>query len=283
MKKIAFWAALALLVCLALPGLAELPLTLDMTPDTVWAEMVSANEIDALIASAGSLTSETTVYDAEGNPNYTFRYAVNSDFIAMTDSDGATQVATAEGDIYGYDSEAGTYFFVVTPDEAKGKLHDLFTERLIFDWHSVEEHVVAMEELDGDLIVTTYAEEMDVYSRYHVDPATARVERCDEYTEGEDQPMVSSVTVFYGAPVGEPDEQLYEATHGADRTVTLIFDPGTEQESTFTTPVKDGIEAIVIDGVYPGYEHHYADPDCTQPIYGTTTKGDVTFYLKKGL
>ena len=283
MKKFAFWAALALLVCLAVPGLAQLPLSLDMTPDEVWAEMVAVNDIDALIADAGSLKSETVSLDENGEATYTLSYDIDSEHIVMNDSDGNTQVATAEGDIYGYDSEAGAYFIVVTPHDLRGTLHDVYTASILFDWSNETEHIAAMEALDDELVVTTYVEDMNLYCRYHLDPATARISRCDEYIEGEGQPVVATATIFYGAPVGELDEQLYEATHGEDRSVTLVFDPGTEEESTFTTVVKEGIEVVVLDGVYEGYEHHFADPECTEPVYGEITEGDVTFYMKKGL
>lgn len=124
--------------------------------------------------------------------------------------------------------------------------------------------------IDGDYTTETYvlaADDLrllsDASSLWHADGSGGEI---------------GTVTVTYGAERPENAQILYEHLTAPDRrTVTVVLDPGTEEERALTATAQRG------DQVFPylpeGHYDLYLDPDCTEAYTGgADPQSDLTLY-----
>ena len=77
----------------------------------------------------------------------------------------------------------------------------------------------------------------------------------------------------------EPSEEMLQIINGTDKTVTLIADPGTEQEKTYVKSCGENGRLLVM--LPDGYEKIYEDESCTQESEPSDENGERTLYTVK--
>jgi hypothetical protein len=77
----------------------------------------------------------------------------------------------------------------------------------------------------------------------------------------------------------EPSEEMLQIMNGTDKTVTLIANPGTEQEKTYVKSCGENGRLLVM--LPDGYEKLYKDEACTQESEPSDENGERTLYTVK--
>jgi hypothetical protein len=72
---------------------------------------------------------------------------------------------------------------------------------------------------------------------------------------------------------------MLQIINGTDKTVTLIADPGTEQEKTYVKSCGENGRLLVM--LPDGYEKIYEDESCTQESEPSDENGERTLYTVK--
>lgn len=195
-----------------------------------------------------------------------------------------------------YHCEDGTYYRVL-PVYKDGLMdiaeyHKAYESHLLLDPTTARETVESVTEQDGYLTVTTrlpaqYLEELgqgleESWCEYRMEADTYALLRCENGCRLEDGTSitVTSETV-YDEALPDQAQAFLTLEEGAQlRTVTLVTNPGTQQEKTQSVQVAKGLPVRLDSGVEGGMEL-YADAACTQ-LY--TASGDhdsdITVYLK---
>ncbi|MFI3171556.1 MAG: hypothetical protein R3Y24_04570 [Eubacteriales bacterium] len=176
--------------------------------------------------------------------------------------------------------------------------YGIYLESSILTPDTLEEEVISVEE-DGDYkIVTTQASE-DVakemveyvgveYTEDGIYTITYTIELesnsivCMEatYTDSTGESIViESSEITYNTERTEATELLYAEMNSVEayRTITLIIDPNTEDEVTYTASVP--VNYVAIADLPYGCEAFYSDEDCTEIFESNGNyEDDVIFY-----
>ena len=130
----------------------------------------------------------------------------------------------------------------------------------------------------------TEMEETDLYvQKYVADTETYEIQEYFEYIEKADgtRKLIRESKLSYDGEKYEVSEELKAQLDSGDtRTVTLIADPGTDNEKEYSVSVcKGGIVQIILG---EGYSTFYSDEACTQVYEGIADReNDKTLYTKK--
>lgn len=165
---------------------------------------------------------------------------------------------------------------------------------------SVGEKITQMAELEDGLHITmevgaqngadavhsemvASAEEGDkIVNEVVLDPETYYAQNVTVYLEKSDGTRIKGFQcVFsYDVELYEPSEDMLQCMKGTDRTATLIADPETEKERTYTKSCRaDGVFAMYL---YGDYENFYLDESCTELYTGQEYSGDILVYAAEG-
>lgn len=125
---------------------------------------------------------------------------------------------------------------------------------------------------DGDKLV----------NEAEIDPETYNVQNAVVYLEKSDGTRIKAYqTVFsYDVEPYEPSEEMLQCINGTDRTITLVADPGTKKEKTYTKSCgANGVFAMYLGG---DYEKFYLDESCTEEYTGQDQGDDILVYTAEG-
>lgn len=175
---------------------------------------------------------------------------------------------------------------------------DEFLNSPIFFLADEEESITEMTESDGNihLVIERDAEGMEENYPYAADafePGDTFIEELDIDSETDDvkgliqylkkpdgtEVRLMQVRFSYDVAPYEPSEEMAAFMSGTDRSVTLITDPGTDKEKTYTRSCgENGVFAFYLA---EGYERLYDDEDCTV-VHEGQKEGDVLVYAAEG-
>lgn len=270
MKKAAFlpFAALALCLCIALLTVTAFGQKADITIE----QMMEANTNEQLFQQSDSILflqeypfGDVMVYRTE-------------DFKCHTTGDDYYE-AYLDGRFYCSDS-VGCYaalgcFPMAVPLE----------EELVFNKElTLSETLVEVKE-DGDRLVLTtvvvpekvqqtmeyfhfeYTEGASITYEYILDAGTLLYLEGNMTITGSDGSLIGSshLTLTLDAQMPEQVETLYNRlTAENQKELTIVLNPGTEQEEAYHTSFVDGDEVYVV--LPEGYTTFYTDAECTQVL-----------------
>ena len=280
---------------------AEDPSTPEETPDaaedlnSLLPRSEEANRTETLMANNSAVAYRISFYAADGTTTslYTYRdadrYAYEYEGDVLIDENGV---------IYGFNSAEVQPFRIllagVTPEEFAAQ-----TEILSGFQPDENEAVVSAEEENGLLTIQTTAPlseaavadlELQGYEiasddtcliTYTADPDTYELMGFTTVLRAADgtETVTNTMERVMDPETYVPDEQLTSIVFGEEtRTVSLVMDPGTEQEATYTVTVGVGCPVQP----YAAAEITlYTDAACTQPYTGGgDTSADAVLYAR---
>jgi len=252
-------------------------------------DIIAANRTEALLGKHDRISVSVTVNDqpeaiyyAEKSgqalceyPNRSYYAIVDEDCHYTTEPDGSgSRHFSAGGEIYVY------WYDSMMIDR------DLGNQEVITDIQKTEENMIVTTRVEGTVYdeisnneFGTTAERISVYD---LDSKTLHINSCFStviYRDGTTK-VVSSQADYAAERPEALDEIATRAKQTVNvRTVTVVVDPGTENEKTYSVSVPKG------DGAVPHFTEEYGyklylDVECTQRYYGGTdmTK-DLTIYV----
>lgn len=114
-----------------------------------------------------------------------------------------------------------------------------------------------------------------------VDAETYMIYEGETYLQKPDgtELKVAKCQFSYDVTPYEPSEEMLQVINGTDKTVTLIVNPGTEQEKTYVKSCGENGRLFVM--LPDGYEKLYKDEACTQESELSDENGERTLYTVK--
>lgn len=224
----------------------------------------------------------------------------DADMSVIEDGDSNVQICE-NGDVYGFLADQAAPFRGLCMDGTYEKYFEeplrnliclkLEGERVIFSGEengmltveTVMNREDSVREYPDDNNITEM-EETDLYvQKYVADTETYEIQEYFEYIEKADgtRKLIRESKLSYDGEKYEVSEELEAQLDSGDtRTVTLIADPGTDNEKEYSVSVcKGGIVQIILG---EGYSTFYSDEACTQVYEGIADReNDKTLYTKK--
>ncbi|MCD8239405.1 MAG: hypothetical protein LUC92_08735 [Clostridiales bacterium] len=241
-----------------------------------------AEQIYNLLSKYDNVYYKTAYYDADGEEYLTeYEYADKDMYVSEEDS-GDIYIATADR-IMGLDADGNVSEYVVMD----GSGYDYWTadkEDFMFTYND-EEEVLSQTEEDGNIIVSSRLDTDEGYEEYTytIDSETMEMSHVSTvYYDTEGNVDVSSEqelgfnTDVYEIPVEIAAAMSLEET----RTVTVISDPGTDEEKVQTQEIGKGVFAKI--ALAEDYTTMYDDEACTVPHELSGLDDDITIYVAKG-
>ena len=286
LTRFIFLSAMTALLSLALTGCGKTTVTIE--------EMINAGKTENLLSQYTSFQIEVAF---EGFDPVSYYFDKDLIYAQFPDQgqlyiDGEYQYLNLEGSL------ARVFYIDQEPEQLSGK------DNMFYDNNGITEMVKTCEKKDGKLYVSTetsledsrkiaargdftYNDGEIVKGDYVLDAKTLAILSQKQMTVAADgtEHIFSTTTVTYNVPRPDIAATMYEhATAPAEnpRIMTVIVDPDTAFEQTFTVPVSKGDSIAVI----PPEEYHqklFLDRACTEEVTGTSDRNkDLTVYLKKG-
>ena len=281
---------------------------------------LTADEVTALKAKLTISLNE--VYEAGSLPTLLEKH--DSVYVQRTENDEVYQEEYFSKEysytFYSYTSESEYAFFltnhsyymyfenmdvriiILTPDGMIG-MESLFAEEIdenIFSENLLNDTIVSVTEKDGKIIVRSVSdsEELAIYEAQGwilgeedtvLDAKTREVifEKAS-YTEIETGETYEGATyIIYDGDIPESMKKFVEYDKQTDnlRTVTIVSNPGAENEKTESIQVPKGLQVAISDlaDVEEPLYTLYADAACTQTFEGEwDVNSDITIYVKWG-
>ena len=203
---------------------------------------------------------------------------------------------------YMYFKNMDVRIIILTPDGMIG-MESLFAEEIdenIFSENLLNDTIVSVTEKDGKIIVRSVSdsEELAIYEAQGwilgeedtvLDAKTREVifEKAS-YTEIETGETYEGATyIIYDGDIPESMKKFVEYDKQTDnlRTVTIVSNPGAENEKTESIQVPKGLQVAISDlaDVEEPLYTLYADAACTQTFEGEwDVNSDITIYVKWG-
>ena len=286
LNRFIFLSAVTALLTPALTGCGKTTVTIE--------EMINAGKTENLLSQYTSFQIENAFEGTDPVSDYFDKDLIYTEYPEQSYLyiDGECQ----------YMNQAGTLARLFYIDQEPERFYE--EENMFYDNEGITEVVKTCEKKDGKLYVSTelspedsqkVAESGDftyndgeiLKSDYVLDAKTLAILSQEQMTEAPDgtQHTFSTVTVTYDVPRPDSAAMMYE--HATDpledpRTMTVIMDPDTASEQTFTVQVPKGDSVSLV----PPEEYHnklFLDRACTEEVTGTNDRNeDITVYLKKG-
>lgn len=251
-------------------------------------EIVSANKNETLVSRYSSF--QNTLVDETGTlTNYADAEIYYSDW---PDDDYGELYINGE-QVYSHNGDV--CFAELCADEGPILF---YTDNILYSDSSTSEIIKSCEEKDGYLYITTelpredtrdsmeernytYTEGEYLRIEYVLDAETLAQQSCTEIEVKADgtERLLGTNTVEYGLERPEKAQNLYEHVFAEDnlRTVTVIADPDTDDEKTYTKQIPIGDEVSIR---VPGEDKAcYADRACTEEFDSANEDGDWTIYI----
>lgn len=273
----------AVFMCLAFTGCGKTSITME--------EMVNAGKTDSLLA---HYTSFQTQVVFEENNGVVEEY-VDSD-ITYRQEQGYAELYV--GGELRYASFDGTLAAVLPIDQEPRRYY--LEENSFYAYPSLNEIIKTCRKENGRWYVTTElsAEDMQIWAAnnnytcnegekmsisYELDEKTLAPITQKELLVAADgtQNSLLTVTVTYNTEKPDLAKTMLEHLSSTEnlRSVTVVVNPDTEEEQTFTMKIPKG-DSISIDSPEE-YEGFYTDRACTQTLGTSDRNEDITVYLKK--
>ncbi len=241
-----------------------------------------AEQIYTLLSKYDNVYYKTVYCDADGEKYLTdYEYADKDIYVSEEDS-GNIYVAIADH-IMELDADGNISEYVVMD----GSGYDYWTadkENFMFTYND-EEKVLSQTEEDGNIIVNSRLDTDEGYEEYTytIDSETMEMSRVyTVYYDTDGNVIVSrEEELGFNTDVYEIPEEITTAMSPEEtRTVTVISDPGTDEEKVQTREIGKGVFAKI--ALSEGYTTMYDDEACTVPHQLSGLDEDITIYVAKG-
>ncbi len=253
-------------------------------------KLIEANSTKALLENYESISIKFD-YSDDG----TYGYYVDSELGFYWDTSGYTELNF--GDVqYGFDGYEYYRVFYVEEDPDTSMF-----EHIIIDKELLPVETVIKCKQKGDTITLTtkvtieemkklgygFAADQDggyFLTKYTIDANTLAIKQMEErfvYSDGE-RSAANIINVEYDKERLDDASALLENYNGASslRTVTVVTDPNTSEEKTYT--MKLPVNAYAVFALPEEYENGYTDRACTIAFEGDyETDKDLTVYVTK--
>ena len=239
MKKITVLAVLLILMLsLAACG--------NSTSNEVMDKMIAANDFDSLLEKYGSI-SHSQVYNYEEGNAESYYYNDSENHIIDQEDYHYWQCGDES---FGYFQ--GHYWYGIMTEGSEALLEDAHAAMQPFSINKDEVFLSSKEE-DGKLLVITetaftYSKDSQgkVITTYTLDPETYEIQKLNrdmELEDGSARENFEELTVTYTAEWEKNEDMSAHFLEESDqkRTVTLIVDPGTAKEKTYTGTANNDI------------------------------------------
>jgi|GEM_PF-3860359 len=263
----------------------------DVLPDKdeLYAQVTQTNTIDNVLSVCERVSQNIVYYDAENGDYSIFVYADN-DRMAQEDSEGNVLLMQKDGSC-GFDSGMNiAYRHLFVGENVYNEYWNGTRDFILFtgEWDNGET-VTDLKAEGSSYILTTETPSEDTEGEYIVDVYTIDIQTllvqsltCSlRHADNTSEP-VCDCSVEYNAEEYKPSEILLNQTYGTGRIVTVIADPGTENEKTYSVEVLPGISVqIYMDSCYTTL---FEDTACTVPHQSedNNLNASCTYYVSNG-
>lgn len=267
------------------------------TPEAdILSRFYKAQVIREILAHHENVSENVTYYNSQGDVMLSVYQYADSKTVVREDSNSNIDIQYQDG-FYIYDPEV--------PDEIQvffgmeGVAEAEWENRMNggFEFGPTEGETLAeVTEADGRLVLTIVAEAkagevfgwedviepgtQTVYT-IEVDAETFMAYEGTGYVKMPDgsELKYTDFRFSYDVTPYEPSEEMLQVMNGTDKTLTLIADPGTEQEKTYVKSCGGNGELYVMPA--EGYSKLYEDEACTQEWKHTYETSEKTVYTVK--
>lgn len=269
----------------------------EQIPDaSILTKFYETQVIREILAHHENVSENVTYYNPQGDVMMSVYQYADSKTVVREDSDSYVYIQYQDA-IYLYDpeipDEVQTVFGMegVVEAEWENRVNDTF------EFGPTEgEKLTEVIEADGRLVLTIVAEEKaeGVFGWENaIEPGTQTVFTIEidaetfmayegtsymKLPDGTEKPY-SEFRFSYDVTPYEPSEEMLQVINGTDKTITLIADPGTEQEKTYVKSCGENGELYVMPA--EGYHKLYEDAACTKEWERTDETAEKTIYTVK--
>lgn len=266
------------------------------TPETdALSNLYGAQVIREILARHENVEENAIYFDAQGDVAMSVYQYADSEMVVREDDRSRVDIQYRDG-YYAYDPDTMDRVQVAFGMEgvAEAQWEDCLSSSIEFN-SSEGEELAGLTESDGRMILTIVSEvEEDVpgwedfiepgtQSVYtiEVDPETYVVYEGESYLKKPDgtEAKFGEFRFRYDVTPYEPSEEMLQVINGTDKTLTLIADPGTEQERTYVKSCGENGKLGVMSA--DGYDKFYQDEACTQESVPSDENGERTVYTVK--
>lgn len=266
-------------------------------PDaSILTKVFEAQVIRKILAIHENASENITYYMPNGDVLVSVYQYVDSKIVVREDSNSSVDIQ--------YQDVIYTYYPEI-PDEIQvlfgmeGVVEEEWEKRVnrSFDFSQGEEDkLTEVTESDGYLVLTIVSEAtaeelhgwedaiepgMQTVYTFEVDPETYMLYEGTGYVIMPDGTERKYIDFYFSYDVTpyEPSEEMLQVINGTDKTLTLIADPGTEQEKKYVKSCGGNGELYVMPA--EGYSKLYEDEACTQEWKHTYETAEKTVYTVK--
>lgn len=301
MKKKKTGCALAAVICTVLMGCSA---GAQETDEQILARIAEVNTVPALLEQHKSVEYRSVLYDADGE-EYDAQYMYADQDAVAYEYVGAGVDYCGGGEGFGYLEELGLPYRTLFVDDAYetqfAAMHDIALVEF-----AEEEQLLSVREEDGLLtvesvlpnafakeyypdykIVQQMAETDEYHTLYKIDPDSCELQSVLGYILHEDGSdlVVEGTKVYFDVDAYQPRESLLDSLYSEDsREVTVIADPGTEEETVYTQTICKG--GLIRMEYSQEHQTLYSDEACTQPVRESLAadalQSDAVYYMMEG-
>lgn len=263
----------------------------------VFQKVEEAHVVREILARHENVQENATYFDKQGNV-LTSIYIYADDEIRVWENDRSYIDIQYRDGFYNYDPD--TMDKVAVGFGIEGMAEEEWESRMDAPLEFIndgDEEITEMTESDDRITLTIvssadaefYPEEIkdEIESgtksicKMEVDDETYMIYEGETYLQKPDgtELKVGEFQFSYDVTPYEPSEEMLQVMNGTDKTVTLIANPGTEQEKTYVKSCgENGRLAVMLPD---GYEKLYKDEACTQESEPSDENGERTLYTVK--
>ena len=267
------------------------------TPEAdILSRFYKAQVIREILAHHENVSENVTYYNAQGDVMVSVYQYADSKTVVREDSDSYVDIQYQDV-IYTYNPEIPDEIQVLFGMEGVAEAEWETRMNGGFEFGPTEGETLAeVTEADGRLVLTVVAEAkaeelfgwedeiepgaQTVYT-IEVDAETFMAYEGTAYVKMPDGSELKycEFRFSYDVTPYEPSEEMLQVMNGTDKTVTLIADPGTEQEKTYVMSCGGNGRLAIMKA--EGYEKFYLDEACTQESVPSNKNGERTLYTVK--
>lgn len=246
--------------------------------------IAEANTNEALMKNNDTVAFRINYYHADGNIDSIYTYCDADRYVC---EDGAGVVIDENGEVYGFNNADNmVYKYLFTGESAYADFNEPPTKCLSWYAYAPEDKVVSTKKKNGKLYINSVVDDLEkhietilyygydfenavsLYNEYVIDAETYAVlsQKTGINTKSGEKELFFETTMVAEADLEkyQPDERIKKALYeGAQRTVTLIADAGTDKEKSYTMSV--GKDCLILPWTSSEFDYNvYLDPECTQ-------------------
>lgn len=276
--------------------------TSEQIPETeILEKFCKAQKLREILTQHKNVTLNAVLFDAQGNDALSiYRYA-DSETYVREDSNSNLYLQNQDG-YYFYDPASMENMEVAFGME--GVFKEEWEKFLDEDFEYILEEsdqLIGVSESDGRILLTIASDPDEEFYRTNfpegiadeiepgtqaiieieIDAETYMVYNSESYLKKPDGTKVRLEETHFSYDITpyEPSEELLQVINGTDKIVTLIADPGTEQEKKYVKSC--GENGTLLIALADGYNKIYKDEACTQESEPSDENGERTLYTVK--